>query len=277
MAPRSRSLAALGLASGGILLALAAQAAPFSSDFEGDAAGSFPGSGWGDVRFVALPNAPVPSATVVETTNASGAPTHALQTVDAPAVSRGAFRLIDPAPVHALAADVRVDRFGGGPASTSVSDWPLLVGLASILPGSDLCCFPTAQVGLFVSAKTQGFRLYAIDGAGAASDIDLGLAAPLGTWLHVDLVVDATSGTVRSRITDPVLSSLLLDETRAIPSWSPTDFDVVTFSSGQLSASGTAGLGTLDNVAYAAVPEPGSASLLALGLAAAARLRRRSG
>ena len=275
---RCPSLAAVALLSCGLFsLALSARANSFSDDFEADAVGAFPGDGWGDARLVALPNTPFPSALVVTTTDPSGAPTHALQTVDSPAASRGAFRLIDPAPQHALSADVRVDRFGSnGPGATSVTDWPLLFGIAGILPGSDLCCFPTPQVGLFVSTLTQGFRLYAIDGAGKASNIDLGVGASVGAWLHVELGIDVASGSVRSRITDPLLHTLLVDRSDALPGWTPADFDALTFFGGELGAGDTAGLGSLDNVGYAAVPEPGSFTLLALGLAGAARLRRRA-
>jgi hypothetical protein len=272
---RCRCLAAVALVSCGLLLAPSARAAAFSDDFEADAVGAFPGDGWADVRLVALPSTPLPSALVVATTDASGAPTHALQTVDASAASRGAFRLIAPAPQHALSADVRVDRFGSsGPGATPVTDWPLLFGIASILPGSDLCCFPTPQVGLFVSTLTQGFRLYAIDGAGNASDLDLGVGASVGAWLHLDLAIDAASGSVRSRITDPLLHTMLVDRTDLLPGWTPADFNALTFFGGELGAGDTPGIGSLDNVGYAAVPEPGSFALLALGLAGAAALRR---
>jgi len=278
MASRCRSVAVAALLSGGLGFGLSAHAGSFADDFETDAPGAFPGGGWGDVRLVALPNHPLPSAQVVETTAASGAPTHALQTVDVVAASRGAFHPIDAAPQQELSADVRVDRFGTtGPGATTVSAWPLLFGVAQILPGSDLCCFPTPQVGLFVSTKTQGFRLYAIDGAGHASDIDLGLAAAAGSWLHVDLGIDVETGIVRSRISDPILHTLLVDRIDAIPNWSPATFDALAFFGGELGAGDGAGQGSLDNVAWAAVPEPGAPTLFGVGLATLSRLRRRAG
>ncbi|MCC6639625.1 MAG: PEP-CTERM sorting domain-containing protein [Deltaproteobacteria bacterium] len=279
MAPRCRTIAArviaLALVSGAVLVGSGAVAAPFADDFESDAPGTFP-EGWVDVRLVALPNAPMPSATIVTTTDPVGAPTRALQTIDAAAVSRGAFRPIDAGTLHALSADVRVDRFGvGSPDAPDVSDWPLSIGVASLLPGSDLCCFPTAQVGLFVSAKTQGYRLYAIDGAGTASDIDLGLGATEGVWRHVDLDVDGATGAVRTRIVDPILGTVLLYDARVIPGWSPASFDVLAFLGGQLSAGGTAGIGSLDDVSWTPVPEPASVVLVAVGLTGLARARRR--
>ncbi len=278
MASRCRSIAARTIAlaalSGALLAGPSALAAPFSDDFESNAAGSFP-AGWGDARLVALPNTPIPSATVVETTGPSGAPTRALRTVDAAAASRGAFVPVDAGTLHALAADVRVDRFGeSDPGATTVSDWPVSIGVASLLPGADLCCFPTAQVGVFVSTLTRGYRLYAIDGAGTASDIDLGLAAAEGVWRRVELGVDGATGSVHTRIVDPVFGTVLVDDARTIAGWSATSFDVVAFLGGQLIPGGTTGLGSADNVAWAPVPEPASAALVALGIAGLARRRR---
>ena len=251
-----------------------AKAGSFTDDFESDAVGSFPAA-WGDVRSVALPHTPLPSASIVATTDALGAPTQALQTVGATAVSRGVFRPIAPAPDHQLAADVRVDRFGStGAGATPVTSWPLLLGVAELLPGSDLCCFPTAQVGLYVSTLTRGFRLFSTDGAGVSNDIDLGAGATLDTWYHVDLDVEVATGTVHSRISDVLGLTVLVDQSHVIPGWTPAQFDVVSFFGGDLAASDVTGIGTLDRVSYAAVPEPGTLWLLSLGLASGVALRR---
>jgi len=278
MVSRCRSLAVRTIVlvafTGALLSGSASLAAPFADDFESDAPGTFP-AGWADARLVALPNAPIPSATVVATTDAAGAPTRALQAVDASAASRGAFVPVGAGTLHALSASVRVDRFGaGGPGATNVSDWPLSIGVASLLPGSDLCCYPTAQIGVFVSAKTQGYRLYAIDGAGVASDVDLGLAAAEGVWRRVELSVDGATGAVRTRIVDPVFGTVLVDDARTLAGWTPTSFDVLTFLGGELSAGGSPGIGSLDDVAWAPVPEPSTLALVAFALVGLSRARR---
>ncbi|HTY17811.1 MAG TPA: PEP-CTERM sorting domain-containing protein [Myxococcota bacterium] len=257
-------------------LAAPARAASIFDDFESYAPGSFPSPTWSDVRSVALPNAPLPSAQVIATTDAFGHPTQALQTLDAVSPSEGIYTSIDPADQHDLAGDVRVDRYGTlGPGASPSSDWPAMLGLSDIIAGSDVCCFPTPQLGIYASTQTQGWRLYAIDAAGNATDIDLGAAAAVGTWYHVDLDVDALTGSVTSRVVDIATGTLVIDRTDVIPGWTATDFDAIAFFDGELSEPDVAGLGSLDNVSYAAVPEPGTLSLVSLGLVAASLAWRR--
>jgi hypothetical protein len=263
------------------LLASAALAAParsasVSDNFEGYAPGSFPSPTWSDVRNVAIPNAPVPSAQVVVTTDAFGNTTQALQTLDALSPSQGIYTSIAPASEHDLAGDLRVDRYGTlGPSASPSSDWPAMLGLSQILPGSDVCCFPTPQLGIYASTQTQGWRLYAIDAAGNATDIDLGAAAAAGTWYRVDLDVDELSGSVTSHVVDIASGVSVIDRTDVIPGWTATDFDAIAFFDGELSQPDVAGLGSLDNVSYSAVPEPGTLALVSLGLLAASFAWRR--
>lgn len=253
-----------------------ARSASFSDDFESYAPGSFPSPTWIDVRNVALPHAPLPSAQVIATTDAFGNPTQALQTLDAISPSQGVLTPIASADEHALAGDLRVDRYGtlGSGASTN-SDWPVQLGLSQVLFGSDVCCFPTPQVGIYASTQTQGWRLYSIDAAGKATDIDLDGAAVAGTWYRVDLDVDELSGTVRSRIVDIASGVAVVDRTDVIPGWTAPDFDAIAFFDGELSGGDVAGQGSLDNVDYAAVPEPGTLALASLGLLAASFAWRR--
>ena len=255
-------------------LAAPARSASFTDDFESYAPGSFPSPTWSDVRLLAIPYAPVPSAQVVATTDAQGNPTQALQTLDAVSASQGIYTAIAPASEHDLSGDLRVDRYGAlGAGAAPNSDWPVQLGLSQILPGSDVCCFPTPQVGIYASTQTEGWRLYSIDSAGNASDIDLGATAVAGTWYRVDLDVDALTGAVASRVFDIASGVLVVDRIDVIPGWTATDFDAIAFFDGELS--GAAGLGSLDNVSYSAVPEPGTLVCLSLGLVAASFAWRR--
>jgi len=272
--PPARRLA-LGLLAA-IAFAAPARSASFSDDFESYAPGSFPSPTWIDVRQVALPNAPIPSAQVIATSDAFGHPTQALQTIDALSPSQGIFTPIAPADEHELAGDLRVDRYGTlGSGASPNGDWPVQLGLSQVLAGSDLCCFPTPQVGIYASTQTQGWRLYSIDAAGNATDLDLDGAASAGSWYRVDLDVDELTGTVRSHIVDIASGLAVVDRTDVIPGWTPTEFDAIAFFDGELSGGDVAGLGSLDKVDYAAVPEPGTLALASLGLLAASFAWRR--
>ena len=126
MTPRGlRLVAAMVLGGTGMM----ASAATLSDNFEGYALGSFPAAQWLDaaVPFPVLPpsvNAPLPSATVVATTNAFGAPTQALQTVDALGVSKGIYAPVPLSSSYSLAADIRTLRFADTAASPSLSFGP---------------------------------------------------------------------------------------------------------------------------------------------------------
>src|SRR5947209_17825812 len=100
--------------SAAMLWSVSALAAPIASsdNFESDTAGTFP-TGWLDIGAVNPdpPNPPLPSALVVNTTDAFGNPTKALSLVDAIAQSQGIYRVVPLSSVYTSKVDVRIDRY----------------------------------------------------------------------------------------------------------------------------------------------------------------------
>lgn len=278
-------------------LGQASLAAPIVDDFESYAAGSFPASGWLDVATVAPDappyiNAPVPSATVVSTTDAQGNATQALQTVDALGLAKGIYTPVPVSSSYSLFADIRTLQFansnplGAGPAT----DWSMQLTFAqagvenfSIAP----------QVGVYASSLTQGWRIYLISSnGGPIVDIDLGVPAALNTWYTIGLDLDTTTRTFHSVITDTASGVVLDDETNVIADWESQFglFDSIAFFVGEVGALSPAtpesttipNIGQVDNINVTTqpVPLPGAAVLLAasaLPLLGLARRRRAAG
>jgi len=263
---------------GTILLALLAPAVLLSAiparavimdDFESYAPGTFPSPLWSDVGLVQPdpPLPPIPSAYVISTTDAFGRPTQALSTVSQVASVKGIYTSVPVSTTYALSADVRVDQYSDNPQYTT-SDWPMQLTFGQVgVANFDY----TPQAGIYASSLTRGWRLFLISSNGGPSaDIDLSAVAGLGTWYHLDLTLDATTGAFHSRITDIATSSLLSDEINTIAGWDQSDaqFDSFAFFGGDLSDDTVGDVGVVDNINVATrpVPEPAGAVLLALGL-----------
>ena len=96
------------------------QGTPILEDFEEQAVGQFP-VGWTDVGEVdaSLPNPPDPSAVVIDTTDAFGSPTQALQFLEAaassPGFSQGIFQSVDPGSIYQMKMHTRIDQFNNNP------------------------------------------------------------------------------------------------------------------------------------------------------------------
>lgn len=251
---------------------LPVHAGTITDDFQSYPVGSFPAPQWSDVGAV-LPEAPVaplPSATVITTTDAFGNTTQALSTVGALAASKGIFAPIPVSLTYSLAADVRVDRYSDHSDSTT-SDWAMQLTFAQV----GIRNFATTpQAGIYASSLTQGWRLFLIssNGGAASADTDLGGAASVGTWYRLELTLDVNTGAFHSRVSDIAQGQLLVDRTDVIPNWQPQDgqFDSFAFFGGELSPDDTVGnVGIVDNVniVAVAVPAPRTVVLVAVGFA----------
>lgn len=252
---------------------LPVHAGTITDNFESYAVGTtFPALQWSDVGAVLPepPVAPLPSATVITTTDAFGNATQALSTVGALAASKGIFAPVPVSLNYSLAADVRVDRYSDHSDSTT-SDWAMQLTFAQV----GIRNFATTpQAGIYASSLTQGWRLFLIssNGGAAFADIDLGAAANTDTWYRLELTLDVNTGAFHSRVSDIAKAQLLIDRTDVITNWQPQDarFDSFAFFGGELSPDDTVGnIGIVDNVNIVAtpVPEPGTVFLLTTGLA----------
>lgn len=258
--------------------ALAATArAQVVDDFQSYALGTLPSPLWKDVGLV-LPTPPIPpspSAFVISTLDAHGNSTQAVSTTGALGASKGIFTGVPIASFYSLHADVRVDRYADHPDATT-SDWAMQLTFGQ--NGIDNWAF-TPQAGIYASSLTGGWRLFVTTGSTNA-DIDLGVAAALGTWYTVTQTLDVGLGLFHSIIADAATGTILTDQFNSIPGWVPGDarFDSFAFFGGDLSAGNTVGnIGVVDNVnVVATTPEPATIVLVGLGLMLLVIWRRRS-
>ncbi len=269
---RSFVISALGL-----LLVTSAFATGISDNFQSYTPGTFPSPTWLDVgKILPSPGQTLPSATVVNTTDANGNPTQALSIADQIAFSRGIYATVPVSATYSLAADIRVDQYSLKPDST-VSDWAMQLTFAE----AGIQNFAsTPQAGIYASSLTKDWRLFLIGGPGA--DISLGVPATIGTWYRVELDFDVLSSTFHSVIKDAATGTTLVDQFNTIAGLTAADtqYDSIAFFGGETSANpGQADLAVVDNVnisAVGSVPEPGSLALLASGLIGSLAIRRRT-
>jgi len=274
----SASRNACALLCGVALTTLASTAsAQIIDNFESYALGSLPSPTWLDVGAV-LPSGripPFPSAYVISTLDAFGNPTKAVATVGDLATSKGIYAAVPVSTFYLLRADVRVDRYSDAP-SNPAADWAMQLTFGQ--NGVDNWAY-TPQLGIYASSLTRGWRLFS-GTASSSVDIDLQVAANVGTWYTVQQSFDALLGVFHSQIWDAASGAVLLDTFNTLIDWNPADatFDAWAFMAGDLSPGTQIGnIGVVDNVNIVAstVPEPTSFALLAVSLLPAVMLARR--
>ena len=184
------------------------------------------------------PIAPLPSGTIIETTNAFGQPTKAFEPVSSLASSAGIYQSVSVSSFYTLGADIRVEQYSNAPLST-VEDWPMQLTFAQ--KGANFAYAP--QFGLYASSFTQDWRLYFLGAATGSADIDLGVAAPIGEWFNVSLSLDALNGAYDAIVKDIATGKILTNSVGVLPDWTAADdtFDTVAFFKGDLSPGDTVG------------------------------------
>lgn len=225
-------------------------------DFELGTPGVFANCPWLDVGLVNPdpPNPPIPSATVESVTGSDGDPTLALKTVAAIAQTQGAYALVPVSSVYIVSGDVRVDQFSDN-SLFPADDWAMQIGVGKLVGEKDLAFTP--QVGIYASALTQGWRLYADGNLDAFADVDLGASVQLGVWYHVEMTLTVATGQVHSLVQNLATREVVVDRTDTVPDWTPQDgvYDRIMLLDGEISPAVTIpNLAVVDNVAIATQP-----------------------
>jgi hypothetical protein len=243
-----RSLQGISLLAGLCILFTTPAFGGLLDDFEDYPAAVFPAAVWSDAAAVSpVPlSTPSPSVEVVSTAGPSGS-TQALSLVDYSAACQGIYRYVGVQSTYHVRANIRVDQFAS--ASYTGSHWAMQVGVGK-LTSMNLAWSPNAAI--YADAFTQGWRVY-VYGTGSPAvyvDIDLGVPAVVGTWYTVEMTLETTNGTVRSRIWDASTGALLVDQFDAIPGWTASQglFDVIDFFDGETTSGAQNNLAVIDEI-----------------------------
>jgi hypothetical protein len=219
--------------------------------FETHQVGSFPGGDWQDIedRTVGSP-AVSPTMLVIETTDAHGKPTHAVQTNQEPGTN--GFYLNVPTTVtkHHVTMDVRVDSMHSANAG-----WPVSVGYSRYLGQDDVNANPQ---GLIYVWTGRVWNLFITPGGGRPA-VDLRLNGPqlvVGRWYTVSLEVDVETGQFIAQVFDGETGDLRNSLTYTYPQWNSAidSYNSITVFDGGNTASPLQGQSTIDNVVYTSIP-----------------------
>lgn len=249
------------------------QSVVLEDGFESYQVGTLPGGPWADATSrIDAPTVPAPSALLIDTTDAFGNPTRALQTVDAIGTSSGVLAEFAPVNASRVTADVRIDQF------TNVrrgATWSAAVGFVQDTPGvEDFNFGPQAVV--YAAVGTPTYRVF-VSNDGNSFDFEIpGAVVALDAWVTIDISIDAAAGSVEASVSDPVSGAVLGEVARTFDMWSAAEaqYDAVALFDGEYNTVGgtQGGLATFDNVVHTVIPAPASTAVL---MGATLLLRRR--
>jgi len=262
------------------LVSAPTRAATTSDNFESYPIGSFPAPKWSEFStlFAPLPGDPpplVPSMTVVDTTDAFGHATKALQNVDVVSQTKGVYAPLASGNLLSVGADVRTLRYSTSDPTLvkPYQDEAATVGMFTANPNS------APFLAIYASSTTHGWRLgYTGDAVTSPNidDYDLGAAALVGVWYHVALELDRQTGSFHSMVTDVASGITVVDSVITHANWQLgfDNFDSILFAPtengfrkpGDPGYTTVANIMQVDNVNVAAVPEPSTYALLFAGL-----------
>ncbi len=254
----------------------AAGAGVVSEGFEGYDIGDSPAGIWRDVSsFIDSPSNPGPTVSVIETQDAFGSMTRAMQiNGDGIGSSGGIAGQVEHSRYQRFETDLRLDRGGNG----SNPNWIAASGFFQETDQSDFNWMPQAFV--YATRGSNRFRLYVrnADGQNGASR-DFGLGAhswSFDTWYRIVLEVDTESGVFDTTIVDIESGETIVEISRTYNGWNSEwgRYDFISVNDGEYGTNpGTIGnIATIDNIGY--VPAPGSVMVL-LGAGALGARRRR--
>ncbi len=287
--PRLLTRTLIGLA---ILAGTGANAATVSDDFESSPVGFFPSAKWQDAAGPdfsppnsAYPQPPLPSALVVNTTDAFGNPTRAVQIVEGLGSSKGLYA-VDGIPVlKTLQADVRVLQYSNGDPNTvrPYLDSPVSLGFFKADPAD------SPFVNLYLDSGSHTWHLGYTGNNAIGPDVDdYSLGGPqalINVWYTASLSWDTVGHSFTAQVFDTATGLTLVSATINLGAQAlPDDFNATMLWAGEASATlpPTPGGATLanisqfDNINTAPVPEPASALMWGAGVALLVVKRRRA-
>lgn len=259
---------------GALLCGVGVVHADIVDDFESYVPGGLPGGIWEDATsYIDAPTHTGNSVSVIDTTDAFGNATRAVQINDHVGTSGGLISDVGYASTQHFEIDVRLDQRGNG----SAPNWMSAVGFFQDTDQSDFNWSPQAVV--YASGNGR-FRLFVqnADGQGGASR-DFGLSGgvwSMDTWYRVSLEADTVNGIFDVMITDLETGNVIADVTRTYTGWNAAfgQYDLISVNDGEYGNNpGTIGnMSTYDNARY--VPAPSALGVLGLGAIAAMRRKR---
>ena len=210
-------------------------------DLESLTPGPLPQGIWEDMSTRVAGHPDPSTCEVINTTDAFGAPTIAIQTKPILGGSTGFHTAAQFATVHDLTADVRVDTFGDGQA------WPTTVGFTMDDGAPDINGSPQCLIYPWFDGNWY-FFLNEPNG-----DIYLIITPPIvvGNWYTLNLRVDTSTGDINLLISDTATSQPLggglinIDFDR--------NYNRLSFFDGELPGTATTSAqATVDNIRYTA-------------------------
>jgi hypothetical protein len=261
---------------GALMMSAGLASADIADNFEGYAIGGLPGGVWQDAaNFVDSPSQEGDSISVIQTIDAFGNSTRAVQIGDQIGTSGGMVASVTHTATQRFEIDVRLDQQGNGDSP----NWMSAIGFVQDTEQADFNWSPQAFV---YTTGTGRFRLYVQNNDGQGTGFrDWGMGVgqfTLDTWYRVSLEVNTVNGVFDASVTDIATGEVVSSTNRTYIGWNSENgqYDLVSAMDGEYGSNpGTiANKSTFDNANY--VPTPGAISVLGLGGVLAMRRRRTS-
>ena len=225
------------------VLVSGANAQSVRESFESYPAGGLPGGGWLDASERVEGHEILPTAFVIDTVDAHGQPTRAVQTRNVFGNSQGILLPIEEAPVQTIEVDVRVDETGNG------ASWPMAIGFTQNDGSADINGSPQVLLYAWID---QRWHFFVANGPGGMGQ-DFIVPAPLfeiGRWYRLILTVDHERRIFDTRIVDAATNQTLGGGAVQLLWWDKP-LDTISLFDGDIDDTGTIGTSaSVDNVAY---------------------------
>lgn len=243
-------------------------------DFESYTVGGSPGGVWQDASsYIVDPSNPGPTVAVIDTLDAIGNATQAVQIQDGLGSSGGIIGQAQHTDIQRVEMDLRLDQVGNG----NNPNWIAAAGFAQLTEQDDINQMP--QAFIYADKNSSRFRLFVSNSDGGSAFRDFGLGNhswELDTWYRVAMEVDTQAGLFEVSIINGETGDVLVDLSRTYNGWNSEfgQYDLYGVIDGEYGANaGTiANMASIDNFSH--VPAPGAlATLGACGILVSRRRR----